>query len=68
MLTTSWSSPGGSLTDHLNKLEVDFIQLRDAGLKVNVTKSVFCAQETEYLGYIVAKPRACTEVVEKDIT
>jgi hypothetical protein len=26
--------------------------LRDAGLKINATKSVFCVQETEYLGYI----------------
>jgi hypothetical protein len=27
--------------------------LCNAGLKVNATKSVFCAQETEYLGYIL---------------
>jgi hypothetical protein len=68
MLTTSWSSTGGSLNDHLNKLEVVFIQLRNAGLKVNVTKSVFCAQETEYLGCIVTKPRACTKVNERILT
>ncbi len=43
----------GSLDDHLNKLEQIFIQLRYAGLKVNATKSIFCAQKTEYLGYIV---------------
>jgi hypothetical protein len=29
--------------------------LRDAGLKINATKSVFCAQETEYLGYILTR-------------
>jgi hypothetical protein len=39
--------------DHLGKLEQVFIQLCDAGLKINATKSFFCAQETEYLGYIL---------------
>ncbi len=43
----------GSLDDHLDKLKQVFIQLRNAGLKINATKSVFCAQETEYLGYIL---------------
>ncbi len=32
-----------------------FIQLRDAGLNINAAKSVFCAQETEYLGYIITR-------------
>jgi hypothetical protein len=41
----------GSLDDHLDKLKQAFIQLCNAGLKVNATKSVFCAQETKYLGY-----------------
>jgi hypothetical protein len=36
----------GSLDDHLDKLKQVFIRLHDAGLKINVTKSVFCAQET----------------------
>ena len=45
----------GSLNDHLDKLEQVFIQLRNAGLKVNATKSIFCAQETEYLGYILTR-------------
>jgi hypothetical protein len=39
--------------DHLSKLEQVFIQLCDAGL--NVAKSFFCAQETEYLGYILIR-------------
>ncbi len=43
----------GSLDDHLDKLKQVFIRLRDAGLKVNVAKLFFCAQETEYLGYII---------------
>jgi hypothetical protein len=38
----------GSLDDHLDKLKQIFIQLRNTGLKINATKSVFCAQETEY--------------------
>ncbi len=45
----------GSLDDHLDKLKQVFIQLHDAGLKVNATKSVFWAQETEYSGYILAR-------------
>jgi hypothetical protein len=44
-----------SLDDHLDKLKQVFIRLRDAGLKINATKSVFCAQETEYLGYILTR-------------
>ncbi len=45
----------GSLHDHLDKLEAVFIRLRDAGLKVNATKSFFCTAETEYLGYILTR-------------
>jgi hypothetical protein len=45
----------GSLDDHLDKLKQVFIQLCNAGLKVNATKSVVCAQETEYLGYILTR-------------
>ena len=47
----------GSLDDHQDKLKQVFIQLRNAGLKVNATKSIFCAQETEYLGYILTRAR-----------
>ncbi len=45
----------GSLDDHLDKLKQVFIQLCNAGLKINATKSVFCVQETEYLGYILTR-------------
>jgi hypothetical protein len=45
----------GSLNNHLNKLEQVFIRLCNAGLKVNATKSVFCAQETAYLRYILTR-------------
>jgi hypothetical protein len=41
--------------DHLGKLEQVFIRLRNAGLKTNVVKSFFCAQEMEYLGYILTR-------------
>ncbi len=44
-----------SLNDHLDKLKQVFIRLCDAGLKINATKSVFCVQETEYLGYILTR-------------
>jgi hypothetical protein len=45
----------GSLDDHLDKLKQVFIRLHDAGLKINATKSIFCVQETEYLGDILTK-------------
>ncbi len=45
----------GSLDDHLDKLKQVFIRLHDAGLKINATKSILCAQETEYLGYILTR-------------
>jgi hypothetical protein len=45
----------GSLDDHLDKLKQVFIRLRNAGLKVNSTKFIFCVQETEYLGYILTR-------------
>jgi hypothetical protein len=45
----------GGLDDHLDKLKQVFIRLRNAGLKINATKSVFYAQETEYLGYILTR-------------
>jgi hypothetical protein len=44
-----------SHNDHLDKLEQVFIRLHNTGLKVNVDKSFFCAQETEYLGYILTR-------------
>jgi hypothetical protein len=45
----------GSLYDHLDKLKQFFMRLRNAGLKINATKSIFCAQETECLGYILTR-------------
>jgi hypothetical protein len=45
----------GNLDDHLDKLKQVFIRLCNAGLKINATKSVFCAQDTEYLGYILTR-------------
>ena len=45
----------GTLEDHLEKLNEVHRRLRDAGFKVNATKSFFCTHETEYLGYILAR-------------
>jgi hypothetical protein len=44
-----------SLKDHLEKLEVVLRRLRDSGLKVNAAKSLFCALEIEYLGYVITR-------------
>ncbi len=44
-----------SLEDHPKKLEEVLRRLRNAGLKVNLEKSTFCAPEIEYLGYILPR-------------
>ena len=36
-------------------METVLTRLRDAGLKGNVAKSLFCAHEIEYLGYILTR-------------
>jgi hypothetical protein len=45
----------GILDKHLQKLETVLTRLRDAGLKVNAAKSLFCTHEIEYLGYILTR-------------
>ena len=42
-----------SFNEHLEHLELIFTHLQEAGLKVNATKSLFCAIELEYLGYTI---------------
>jgi hypothetical protein len=42
----------GILDKHLQRMETVLTRLRDAGLKVNAAKSLFCAHEIEYLVYI----------------
>jgi hypothetical protein len=44
-----------TLDEHLQRMETVLTRLRDAGLKVNVVKSLFCAHEIEYLGYILTR-------------
>jgi hypothetical protein len=44
-----------TLDKHLQKTETVLTRLCDAGLKVNVAKSLFCVHEIEYLGYILTK-------------
>jgi hypothetical protein len=46
-----------TLDEHLQKIETVLTRLRDAGLKVNLAKSLFCAHEIEYLGYILTRER-----------
>ncbi len=41
------------LDEHLQKMETVLTRLRDAGLKVNAAKSLFCAHEIKYLGCIL---------------
>jgi Reverse transcriptase (RNA-dependent DNA polymerase) len=42
-----------SFENHLEHLEEVFTRLASAGLKVNVTKSHFCRDELQYLGYLI---------------
>jgi hypothetical protein len=44
-----------TLDEHLQRMETVLTRLHDAGLKVNVAKSSFCAHEIEYLGYILTR-------------
>jgi hypothetical protein len=44
-----------TLDERLQKIETVLTRLRDAGLKVNAAKSLFCAHEIEYLGYILTR-------------
>jgi len=44
-----------SLDDHLDHLRLVLTRLREAGLKINAPKSKFCAEETEYLAYILTR-------------
>ena len=44
-----------SLDDHLDHLRLVLTRLQEVGLKVNASKSKFCAEETEYLGYILTR-------------
>ena len=45
----------GSFQDHLRKMEQVFARLQKAGLKVNASKSSFCSEELEYLGYWISR-------------
>jgi hypothetical protein len=45
----------GIVDDHLQKMETVLTRLCNAGLKVNAAKSLFCANEIEYLGYILTR-------------
>jgi hypothetical protein len=44
-----------TLDKDLQRMETVLIRLRDAGLKVNAAKSLFCAHEIEYLGYMLTR-------------
>ena len=44
-----------SFTDHLEKLEPVLEKLQKAGLRVNLTKTTLCAEEIEYLGYMLTR-------------
>ena len=43
----------GTFEEHLDHIEQVLTRLLEAGLKVNATKSHFCRDELEYLGYII---------------
>ena len=45
----------GSFYDHLSKLDILFQSLLNAGLKINTSKSNFCTNKIEYLGYLITR-------------
>ena len=44
-----------SFDDHLNKLEIILKRSHSSGLKCNASKSVFCTDEIEYLGFYITR-------------
>jgi hypothetical protein len=42
-----------SFETYLEHLETVFTRLTDGGIKINATKSHFCCDELEYLGYLI---------------
>jgi Reverse transcriptase (RNA-dependent DNA polymerase) len=44
-----------SFENHMIHLEEVFTRLASAGLKINATKSHFCCDELEYLGYLISR-------------
>jgi transposase InsO family protein len=44
-----------SFENHMVHLEEVFTRLASAGLKINATKSHFCCDELEYLGYLISR-------------
>ena len=44
-----------SLEDHLAKLRMVLLKLREAGLRINTDKSPFCTITTEYLVYTLTR-------------
>jgi hypothetical protein len=45
----------GSFEDHSDKLKLILERLQQAGLKVNASKSTFCTDKIEYLGYWITR-------------
>ena len=43
----------GDFSKHLDQLEQGLTRLAAAGLKINASKSTFCCDELEYLGYLI---------------
>ena len=44
-----------SLEDHLEKLRIVFLKMREAWLRINADKLSFCAITTEYLVYTLTR-------------
>ena len=44
-----------SFEDRLEKLKLILERLKQAGLKVNASKSTFCTDKIEYLGYWITR-------------
>jgi hypothetical protein len=44
-----------SFKDHLLKLEMVLARLSTAGMRVNISKSKFFAEQLEYLGYCITR-------------
>jgi hypothetical protein len=53
LMISWWSVSKDSFENHFVRLEEVFTRLPSAELKVNASKSHFCCDELEYLGYLI---------------
>ena len=58
---------GQTWEEHLYRLKSLFLQLKEAGLTMNLKKSVFCKATVTYLGHIVGNGNVCPKTANIEV-